>query len=275
MLRTLTTTATTGSSARIPITSPLSRTSLSIIKSTLASTFEDSDVITGESHAAVLIPLCNVDNKPGVLLEVRGKLRTHSGEVSFPGGRVDEIDASPLAAALRETQEELGIQPRQVEILGRIGPPETSLSGLRVWPYIGFVHAEPHAGPSEEVPVHVPDVDMPLPSLSLSKLRLSPAEVAHAFHLPMSALISPPRLHSYLFRAARPYFAVSVADFAGGPDAIHSGPDATPIWINDAQQRDEIGGGREGRLEVWGLTGWYLSELMRRLGIYSDKASTY
>ena len=39
-------------------------------------------------------------------------------------------------------------------------------------------------------------------------------------------------------------------------------------WINDPDQRDEIGGGREGRLEVWGLTGWYLSALMRILRVY-------
>ena len=39
-------------------------------------------------------------------------------------------------------------------------------------------------------------------------------------------------------------------------------------WINDPAQRDEIGGGREGRLEVWGLTGWYLSALMRILRVY-------
>ena len=79
---------------------------------------------------------------------------------SFPGGRVDEVsgsenrrallgpnsdaddysllqtDETTLAAALRETQEEVGIQPDQVEILGRFGPPERSLGGMRVWPYV-------------------------------------------------------------------------------------------------------------------------------------------
>ncbi|KAH9933289.1 NUDIX hydrolase domain-like protein [Fomitopsis serialis] len=274
MLRTLTIAATANPSpARVSLTSPFTRQSLNAIRSLLANTLEGSDIpVAEESHAAVLIPLCNVDNKPGLLLEVRGKLRTHSGEVSFPGGKVDKTDASPLAAALRESQEELGIHPQQVEILGRIGPAETSLSGLRVWPYVGFVH------PARQVDAYseqadAPEVDVPLPSLALSSLRLSPAEVAHAFHLPMSALVSPPRLHTYLFRAERPYFAVSVADLVAGPHAVHSGPDPTPSWINDPQQRDEIGGGREGRLEVWGLTGWYLSELMRCLGVYSDQPS--
>lgn len=93
--------------------------------------------------------------------------------------------------------------------------------------------------------------------------------MAHAFHLPISALISPPRLHSYLFRGARPYLAVSVADLVAGPGAVHSGAESAPHWFDDPQRRDEIGGGREGRLEVWGLTGWYLSEVMCRLGLYS------
>lgn len=113
------------------------------------------------------------------------------------------------------------------------------------------------------------DLDAPLPSLSLATLALSPREVAHAFHLPLSALLSPTRMHSYLFRGARPYYAISVADLVGGPHAVHS-DDGDPVvqWTNDPAQRDEIGGGREGRLEVWGLTGWYLCSLMRILGVY-------
>ena len=112
-----------------------------------------------------------------------------------------------------------------------------------------------------------------LPSLPLSSLTLSRQEVAHAFHLPLAAAVSPTRLHSYLFRGARPYYAVSVADLVRGPDAVHSQRDPcgkTEVrWINDPQQRDEVGGGREGRLEVWGLTGWYLNVLLRTLGVYS------
>lgn len=46
------------------------------------------------------------------------------------------MDSTPLAAALRETEEEMGIHPTQVEILGRLGPPERSLSGMSVWPYV-------------------------------------------------------------------------------------------------------------------------------------------
>lgn len=185
----------------------------------------------------------------------------------------------------------MGIRPEQVEILGCFGPPETSLKGLRVWPYVvralpnmpiilllrspscapltslsqAFVHPG-GTGASASTPE---DLDTPLPSLSLASLALSPREVAHAFHLPLAALLSPTRMRSYLFRGARPYYAISVADLVGGPHAVHS-DEGDPVvqWTNDPAQRDEIGGGREGRLEVWGLTGWYLCSLMRILGVY-------
>ncbi|KAI8974555.1 NUDIX hydrolase domain-like protein [Trametes punicea] len=247
----------------VSLTQPLTRRSCNAIRRALEAAYSQSEYAhdPDEAHAAVLVPFCNVNGSPGVLLEVRGKLRTHSGEVSFPGGKVDETDASTLAAALRETQEEIGIRPDQVEILGRFGPPERSLKGLRVWPYVAFLHPE-----GKESLEHLDD-DVPLPSLPLSSLTLSPHEVAHVFHLPLSALLSPPRLHSYLFRGQRPYYAVSVADIVQGPNAVHS-DGAEVRWVNDPQQRDEIGGGREGRLEVWGLTGWYLYSLMRTLRVY-------
>ena len=110
---------------------------------------------------------------------------------------------------------------------------------------------------------------MPLPNLNLTDLRLSQREVAHAFHLPLSELVSAPRLHQYLFRGLSPYYAIDVSDIitdhAGG--RVVSSDGQVP-WASDPEERDEIGGGKEGRLEVWGLTGWYLNVLMRVLGVY-------
>ena len=184
----------------------------------------------------------------------------------------------------------MGIHPKQIELLGRFGPPETSLGGLRVWPYVvstpldycipylravpdlcllskGFVHTiDSPYNPRNDVQGGS-DTD-PLPSLDLSSLKLSPNEVAHAFHLPLSAVQSAPRLHHYLFRGQRPYHAVDVSDIVvAHDDGVVVSSDGQVPWASDPDGRDEIGGGREGRLEIWGLTGWYLDVLMRTLGV--------
>lgn len=256
--------------SKLSLTAPLTRSSLNVIHDALQEHYEAQAEAfdLSEKHAAVLAPFCNVNGKPGILLEVRGKLRMHSGEVSFPGGRVDETDASTLAAALRETEEEVGIRPEQVEVLGRFGPPQLSLGGLRVWPYVGFIHPSAHC--RSEAADATNGMDTPLPNLNMADLRLSQREVAHAFHLPLSDLVSAPRLHQYLFRGLTPYYAIDVSDIISTHDSeqVVSSDGQVP-WASDPAGRDEIGGGREGRLEVWGLTGWYLNVLMRILGVYA------
>ena len=78
--------------------------------------------------AAVLVGIVT-NAEPGVLLTRRtASLRKHSGQVSFPGGRIDPEDASPEAAALREAHEEIGLESRFVEILGRLGNHITGLA---------------------------------------------------------------------------------------------------------------------------------------------------
>lgn len=96
----------------------------------------------GLRDAAVLIPV--VDRKEGgsvILTKRTEKLRHHSGQVAFPGGRIDPVDASPVDAALRETEEEIGLGRSFVEVIGRL-PDYVSGSGFRVAPILGIVRPD-------------------------------------------------------------------------------------------------------------------------------------
>jgi len=93
----------------------------------------------GSKAAAVLVPI--VPRKEGltVLLTQRShELPVHAGQIAFPGGKIDAGDASPLAAALRETHEETGIEPEFVEPVGYLDPYETG-TGFSVVPVVGVL----------------------------------------------------------------------------------------------------------------------------------------
>jgi 8-oxo-dGTP pyrophosphatase MutT (NUDIX family) len=92
----------------------------------------------GLLHAAVLVPLLERDGEPHVVLtRRRADLRRHAGQVSFPGGRVDPSDADTLATALREAQEEVGIDPAAVDVLGRLDETLVLATGFRLTPWVG------------------------------------------------------------------------------------------------------------------------------------------
>ena len=87
--------------------------------------------------AAVLIAITDRSD-PGVILTVRREhLRTHAGQIAFPGGRLDERE-EPIAAALREAQEELGLDPALVDLAGRLDEYRT-VTGYVVTPVIGVI----------------------------------------------------------------------------------------------------------------------------------------
>lgn len=116
--------------------------------------------------AAVLVPV--VDHPAGltVLLTQRtAHLKAHSGQVAFPGGRAEPSDASPEFTALREAQEEIGLQPERVEVLARL-PDYLTRTGFRVAPVVGLV-----APPLE--------------------LRPDPNEVERIFEVPLGFLLDP------------------------------------------------------------------------------------
>ena len=117
------------------------------------------------TDAAVLIGLVD-RHEPMVLLTRRThNLRTHSGQIAFPGGRIDADDRDAVAAALRECEEETGIAPNEVSVMGRL-PRYFSGSGYRITPVVARI-----------APNHV--------------LRPNPDEVDAVFEVPLGFLMRP------------------------------------------------------------------------------------
>jgi 8-oxo-dGTP pyrophosphatase MutT (NUDIX family) len=116
--------------------------------------------------AAVLVPIVNRPEGLTLLLTQRSDtLPDHPGQISFPGGRQEPDDGSAAETALRESEEEIGLDRSRVEILGEVGNYET-VTGYSVVPVVGWV--EP---PFE--------------------LRTDPVEVAEAFEVPLSFVLDP------------------------------------------------------------------------------------
>jgi 8-oxo-dGTP pyrophosphatase MutT (NUDIX family) len=126
------------------------------------------DIIEGQeeeaSPAAVLVAITD-RAKPGLILTTRRHdLRTHAGQVAFPGGRIDPGE-TPCQAALREAHEELGLDPAEVTVLGEADSYRT-VTGYQVTPVVGLVPPDLH-------------------------LRPNPAEVAGWFEAPLDFVLDP------------------------------------------------------------------------------------
>lgn len=90
-------------------------------------------------RSAILIPLVKMDGEWHILFQVRSlAMRNQPGDVSFPGGRIDKTDATPKDAALRETYEELGVNPETVEVVQSLSPYVASPSFV-VYPFVGVI----------------------------------------------------------------------------------------------------------------------------------------
>jgi 8-oxo-dGTP pyrophosphatase MutT (NUDIX family) len=122
-------------------------------------------------EAAVLVPITRSD-EPEVVLTLRASgLSTHGGEVAFPGGRRDPEDPDLIHTALREAEEEIGLPPGLVEVIGPLSS-VVSRHGIHVTPYVGLVpdYVEYQANDSEIASVF---------SVPLAFFRDDPREVTH------------------------------------------------------------------------------------------------
>jgi 8-oxo-dGTP pyrophosphatase MutT (NUDIX family) len=114
----------------------------------------------------VLVPLIDRPEGMAVLLTQRtAHLTAHAGQIAFPGGRLEPADADATAAALRETEEEIGLSRDRVTIIGRLDTYVTG-TGFEVTPVVGLV----------------------MPPFTLA---LDPFEVAEAFEVPLSFVLDP------------------------------------------------------------------------------------
>ncbi len=114
------------------------------------------------ADAAVLIPLVMRDDLTVLLTQRTQHLSTHSGQVAFPGGRLDDADADAAAGALREAQEEVGLAPELVEVLGTL-PQYITGSSFTITPVVALVRPELDVSPN---PHEVDAVfEVPLPFL--------------------------------------------------------------------------------------------------------------
>ncbi len=136
-------------------------------------------------QAAVLIPLLPAEDGWRVLFTRRNaSLAEHSGQVAFPGGRADPGDNGPVSTALREAQEEIGLLPEHVRVLGRLNE-FTTHTGYRVTPVVGAI-------------------PWPYP------LRPESMEVSRIFTIPLSWLADPQNYEEQQRTLPPPYGSVPV-----------------------------------------------------------------
>jgi 8-oxo-dGTP pyrophosphatase MutT (NUDIX family) len=150
---------------------------------------EKSSVTNTEIPAAVLIPIFLKNGEYHLLFTKRtDTVKTHKGEICFPGGHFEPEDITMLATALREANEEVGIRPSDVQIIGDLGGSVVSVFGVAITSYIGVI-PYPH------------------------KLILEEREIAATLEVPVSFLLDPANLKNEVWERNGKPFPVELFHF--------------------------------------------------------------
>lgn len=142
-------------------------------------------------RAAVLVPIVDHGGDGSTILLTRRAdgLPDHAGQIAFPGGAAEPQDAHPEATALRETQEEIGLSPDGIELIGRLDSYET-VTGYRIDPVVGLLR----------------------PPMAIVQ---DPREVAEVFEVPLDFVLDPANheIHHHRGARSRRFYAIVYRDY--------------------------------------------------------------
>ena len=132
-------------------------------------------IVSDLIQAAVLIPFTVWENELVILFTKRtNSVNNHQNQISFPGGAIEKKDVNPLAAALRETEEEIGIKNKDIEILGELEAKNTT-TGFYIYPFVGLIH-------------------------NLNEIQINKLEVERIIYIPVSWLRNPKNSHTEIYK---------------------------------------------------------------------------
>lgn len=122
----------------------------------------DTPQLPNAREGAVMSLIYPINNIPHILFIERPVYEgVHSGQIAFPGGKIEKTDASTLAAALRETKEEIGVNKEQIEVIGSLSKVYVLASNFLVYPFVGVLQEKPIIIPDKievantlEVPIY-------------------------------------------------------------------------------------------------------------------------